>query len=99
MSTCQAPEGRPQLGSSGAYWSGGDCSLHGVMNKFMDEKVLRKTLEEIILKNGVATHLTHPMATWLGRKFTGVRKNGGLWWLPPDGETQEIDRCSQVVKM
>ena len=51
----------------------------------MDEKVLRKTLEEIILKNGVATHLTHLMATRLGKTFTGVRKNGGLWWLPPDG--------------
>ena len=69
MSTFQAHEGRPQPGSSGAYWSGGDCLLHGEMNKFMDEKVLRKTLEEIILKNGVATPLTHPMATVQGRNL------------------------------
>merc|ERR1712087_22867 len=32
--------------------------------------------------------LTHLMATKLGKKLTGVRKDGSLWWLRPDGKTQ-----------
>ena len=32
--------------------------------------------------------LTHSMATRFGKKLTGVRKNGDLWWLRPDGKTQ-----------
>merc|ERR1712149_7489 len=32
--------------------------------------------------------LTHLVATRLGKKLTDVRKNGLLWWLRPDGETQ-----------
>ena len=28
------------------------------------------------------------MATRLGKKLTGVRKSGQLWWLRPDGKTQ-----------
>merc|ERR1712151_238891 len=33
--------------------------------------------------------LTHSMATRLGKKLTDVRKSGKLWWLRPDGKTQE----------
>ena len=33
--------------------------------------------------------LTHSMATrFRKKKLTGVRKNGDLWWLRPDGKTQ-----------
>ena len=32
--------------------------------------------------------LTHSMATRLGKKLNDVRKNGGLWWLRPDGKTE-----------
>merc|ERR1712028_312241 len=35
-----------------------------------------------------AMPLTHSMATRLGKVLTGVRKNGKLWWLRPDGKTQ-----------
>merc|ERR1739847_61899 len=33
-------------------------------------------------------HLTHLLATLLGKKLTDVRKSGHLWWLRPDGKTQ-----------
>merc|ERR1711869_73877 len=36
-----------------------------------------------------AMPLTILMATRLGKKLTDVRKDGSLWWLRPDGKTQD----------
>ena len=39
-----------------------------------------------------ATLLTHSMAT-RGKNLTDVRKNGDLWWLRLDGETEVTIEC------
>ena len=48
-------------------------------------------------ESGDAMPLTYLVATRLGKKLTGVRKNGALWWLRPDGLAPVLEWCSLVV--
>ena len=47
-----------------------------------------------------SSSLTHLLATGLGKKLTGVRNNGDLWWVRPDDKMQVmLEYVSIAVRM